>query len=112
MDAPPETFPPLSGPARVELAHPPTLPRADAGHRERDVRIESQPDFALALTQQMRAQRERLPLGALDAPVRARCEVSYAQGDSLVTGSTFGREMVYAIAHAFITTPSFPSWPG
>jgi len=68
--------------------------------RERDARIESQPDFALMLTQQMRVQLERLPLGALDAPVRARCEVSYAHGDSPVTGSTFGREMVYAIAHA------------
>jgi len=72
----------------------------DYDHRERDARIESQPDFALALTQQMRAQLERLPLGALDAPVRARCEVSYAHGDSPVTGSTFGRELVYAIAHA------------
>src|SRR5881296_2492482 len=72
----------------------------DYDHRERDARIESQPDFALALTQQMRAQLERLPRGALDAPVRARCEVSYAHGDSPVTGSTFGRELVYAIAHA------------
>jgi hypothetical protein len=72
----------------------------DYDHRERDVRIESQPDFALALTQQMRFQLDRLPVGALDAPVRARCEVSYAHGDSPVTGSTFGRELVYAIAHA------------
>jgi len=72
----------------------------DYDHRERDVRIESQPDFALALTQQMRAQLDRLPLGALETPVRARCEVSYAHGDSPVTGSTFGRELVYAIAHA------------
>jgi uncharacterized damage-inducible protein DinB len=72
----------------------------DYDHRERNARIESQPDFALALTQRMRAQLERLPLGALDAPVRARCEVSYAHGDSPVTGSTLGREMVYAIAHA------------
>ena len=72
----------------------------DYDHRERDARIESQPDFALALTQQMRARLEKLPLGALDASVRARCEVSYAHGDSPVTGSTFGREMVYSIAHA------------
>ena len=71
----------------------------DYDHRERDVRIESQPGFALALTEQMRAQLERLPLGALDTQVRARCEVSYAHGDSPVTGSTFGRELVYAIAH-------------
>lgn len=72
----------------------------DYDHRERDARIESQPDFALALTRQMRARLEQLPLGAFDAPVNARCEVSYAHGDSPVTGSTFGREMVYAIAHA------------
>jgi len=72
----------------------------DYDHRERDARIESQPEFALVLTRQLRAQFEELPLGALAAPVRARCEVSYAHGDSPVTGSTFGREMVYAIAHA------------
>ena len=72
----------------------------DYDHRERDARIESQPAFAFMLTQEIRAQLERLPLGALDVPVRARCEVSYAHGDSPVTGSTFGREMVYAIAHA------------
>jgi len=72
----------------------------DYDHRERDARIESQPDYALALTRQMRGQLEQLPPGTLSAPVRARCEVSYAHGDSPVTGSTFGREMVYAIAHA------------
>jgi hypothetical protein len=72
----------------------------DYDHRERDVRVESQPEFALVLTRHIRAQLEQLPLGAINAPVRARCEVSYAHGDSPVTGSTLGREMVYAIAHA------------
>lgn len=72
----------------------------DYDHRERDARTESQPDFALALTRQMRARLEQLPPGMLDAPMKARCEVSYAHGDSPVTGSTLGREMVYAIAHA------------
>jgi len=69
-------------------------------HRERDARIESQPDCALAITRQMRAQLEGLPVGTLDTPIRVRCEVSYAHGDSSISGSTFGREMVYAIAHA------------
>ena len=68
--------------------------------RERDVRIESQPEFALAVTRQLRAQLEGLPSGALAAPVRVRCQVSYAHGDSPVTSSTFGRELVYVIAHA------------
>jgi hypothetical protein len=72
----------------------------DYDHRERDVRVESQPQFALVLTREIRAQLEQLPPEALNAPVRARCDVSYAHGDSPVTGSTFGREMVYAIAHA------------
>jgi hypothetical protein len=72
----------------------------DYDHRERDARIESQPDFALSLTRRMRAQFEQLPPAALNAGVNARCEVSYAHGDSPVTGSTFGRELVYAIAHA------------
>lgn len=69
-------------------------------HRERDSRLESQPDFALAVTRQLRAQLERLPLGIIDSPVKTRCEVSYAKGASPITGSTFGRELVYAIAHA------------
>ncbi|MEO8429648.1 MAG: hypothetical protein ABI651_21360 [Verrucomicrobiota bacterium] len=72
----------------------------DYDHRERDARIESQPDFALALTRQMLVQLEQLPPGTLDVHVKARCEVSYAHGSSPVTGSTFGRELVYAIAHA------------
>jgi hypothetical protein len=84
----------------TSLLHGLDASAVDYDHRERDARIESQPDFALALTRQMRRRLEQLPLGALDAPVKARCEVSYAQGDSPVTGSTFGREMVYAIAHA------------
>jgi DinB family len=72
----------------------------DYDHRDRDTRIESQPDFALQLTQRLRAQLERLPPSSLTGAVRARCEVSYADGNPPVTGSTFGREMVYAIAHA------------
>lgn len=72
----------------------------DYDHRGRDARIESQPGFALALTRQMRSQLATLPPDALHAPVKARCEVSYTHGDSPVTGSTLGRELVYCIAHA------------
>jgi len=72
----------------------------DYDHRERNACAESQPGFALALTRQMRDRLEQLPLDTLDAPVKARCEVSYAHGNSPVTGSTIGRELVYAIAHA------------
>jgi uncharacterized damage-inducible protein DinB len=72
----------------------------DYDHRERDVRIESEPEFARKATRQLRRQLEQFALGMFDTPVRVRCEVSYARGDSPVAGSTFGREIVYAIAHA------------
>jgi len=72
----------------------------DYDHRERDARIESQPGFALALTRGMRLRLEQLPLGLLDVPVRARCEVSYAHGNSPLTNTSIGRELVYCIAHA------------
>src|SRR5438093_4067300 len=72
----------------------------DYDHRERNACAESQPGFALALTRQLRDRLEQLPLDPLDAPVKARCEVSYAHGNSPVTGSTIGRELVYAIGHA------------
>ena len=42
---------------------------------------------------------ERLDPAMLAEPVLARCEVSYDQGRSSVTGSTLGRELVYVIAH-------------
>ena len=38
--------------------------------------------------------------GRSDQSVRTRCEVSYVHGDSPLTVSTYGRELVYAIAHA------------
>ena len=71
----------------------------DYDHRERDPRLEREPAFALVLTRRMRAQLEELAPEVLSRPVSARCEVSYEHGDSPVTRSTFGRELVYAIAH-------------
>jgi hypothetical protein len=72
----------------------------DYDHRERDPSIEAQPDFALAVTRELRIRLEQLPVQSLAVPVRARCEVSYAHGDSPIAGSTVARELVYAIAHA------------
>lgn len=71
----------------------------DYDRRERDPRIESQPAFALEVTRRIRARLEALPAGRLQSRIEARCEVSYTHGDSPVTGSTVGRELVYAIAH-------------
>jgi uncharacterized damage-inducible protein DinB len=72
----------------------------DYDHRKRDPRIETQPDFALALTAEMRRTLEQLTPDTLCTEVKARCEVSYTHGNSPVTRSTLARELVYCIAHA------------
>jgi len=68
--------------------------------RERDVRIETQTGFALLRTQEISAALDSVPPERLQDPVWARCQVSYVPGESPVSRSTFGRELVYAIAHA------------
>jgi uncharacterized damage-inducible protein DinB len=72
----------------------------DYDHRQRDPRIETQPEFALALTGEIRRALEQLTPDTLCAEVKARCEVSYTHGNSPVTHSTLARELVYCIAHA------------
>lgn len=71
----------------------------DYDHRDRDPRIETQPEFALELARQIRAELQQRPLRALETIVRVGCEVSYAHGDSPEMNSTFGRELAYCIAH-------------
>ena len=71
----------------------------DCDHRERDPRIEREPAFALRLTRELRQTLESLDPAVLDPPVAARCEVSHDHGDSLLTQSSLGRELVYTIAH-------------
>ena len=72
----------------------------DYDHRQRDSRLETQPDFALALTRRIRAGIECLEPSALWTPMIACCEVSYEQGNSPLSKSSLGRELVYVIAHA------------
>lgn len=74
--------------------------QVDYDHRRRDPRIETDPAFALEITRTLRRQLGELSKEALETQVTARCEVSYSHGDSPVTGSTLGRELVYSIAHA------------
>lgn len=71
----------------------------DYDHRARDPRLERDPELARRETEILRSELEQLDPEALDVPVRVRCEVSYERGDSPITGSTLGRELVYAIAH-------------
>ena len=72
----------------------------DYDHRDRDPRIETQPDYALFVTRDLRERLNALTTTALAAPVHARCEVSYEHGDSPMTNSSFARELAYCIAHA------------
>jgi uncharacterized damage-inducible protein DinB len=69
-------------------------------HRERDPQIESDPALALKATREMRAALEEVPAGRLLRPVKTCCEVSYEQGNAPQTASSYGREMVYVVAHA------------
>lgn len=71
----------------------------DYDHRERDPRLEQERAFALGLTRELRQALESLDPAVLATPVAARCEVSYDHGDSPLTQSSLGRELVYAIAH-------------
>ncbi|HEY6168121.1 MAG TPA: hypothetical protein VI454_08785 [Verrucomicrobiae bacterium] len=72
----------------------------DYDHRDRDVRIESEPHYALHVTRDLRTRLNILSESALAAPVTTRCEVSYEHGDSPSTRSSFARELAYCIAHA------------
>ncbi len=72
----------------------------DYDRRERDPRIEADPTFARNLTRQMRESLERMTSDDLSRTVKTRCEVSYVHGNSPLTVSTYGRELVYAIANA------------
>ena len=69
-------------------------------HRERDPRIETEPEFALRATREMRGALQRVQVDGLARPVTACCEVSYEHGNSPRAASSYSREMVYVVAHA------------
>lgn len=69
-------------------------------HRERDARIENEPGEALTLTRHLLFQLAHTPSDCLASPMRSRCSISDIHEPPPVTQSTFGREMVYVIAHA------------
>jgi uncharacterized damage-inducible protein DinB len=68
--------------------------------RDRDPKIENDPEHALRITRQLRQIFEALSPDILKRPTAARGEVSYVAGESPVTKSSLGRELAYVIAHA------------
>lgn len=71
----------------------------DYDQRERDPSLEADPERAGEVTRNLRERLEALDPEQLQTPVWSRCEVSYVAGDSPLTRSTMGRELVYVIAH-------------
>ncbi len=71
----------------------------DYDHRERNPRLEVDPERAREMTRNLRERLEALEPEQLHTPVWSRCDVSYVAGDSPLTRSTVGRELVYVIAH-------------
>ena len=68
--------------------------------RRRDARIESDRQFALAETRRLKEACAKIPPAALELPINVYSKVNYEEEAGLVTASSFGRELMYAVAHA------------
>jgi hypothetical protein len=72
----------------------------DYDHRERDQRIENDRAFALAETRRVAAACRSISVDFLNCPINVRSKVNYNIEASALIGSTVGREVMYAVAHA------------
>lgn len=72
----------------------------DYDRRERNPRIEKDRNFALAETQRIKGGFASIPTPFLDCPINVRSKVSYDVDATASIGSTVGRELMYAVAHA------------
>ena len=69
-------------------------------HRRRDLRIEHSRAFALLETRRLRQACERIPTPALELPMNVISKVNYEGETAPVSASSYGRELMYAVAHA------------
>lgn len=69
-------------------------------HRRRDTRVENDREFALEETRRLREVCVRIPLAALDLPISVSTKVSYEGEAPSVCASSYGRELMYGVAHA------------
>ena len=69
-------------------------------HRERNPRIEHDRNFARAETHRILRGFASIPAPFLDCPINVRTKVNYELDAASSIGSTVGRELMYAVAHA------------
>ena len=69
-------------------------------HRERNPRIENDRNFALGETHRLLRAFGSLSTPFLDCPINVRSKVNYEVDAAPLIGSTVGRELMYAVAHA------------
>jgi uncharacterized damage-inducible protein DinB len=72
----------------------------DYDHRERNPRIENDRNFALTETHRILRGFTSIPTPFLDCPINVRSKVNYDVEAAPSIGSTVGRELMYAVAHA------------
>ena len=69
-------------------------------HRERNPRIDNDRAFALAETQHILRAFGSIAMPFLDCPINVRSKLNYELDAAPLIGSTVGRELMYAVAHA------------
>jgi hypothetical protein len=69
-------------------------------HRKRDPRIEGDREFAIAETCRIFNGCDWIPAEWLHRTILVRSKVSYGDREAPAMPSTFGREIMYAVAHA------------
>ena len=69
-------------------------------HRQRNSRIENDRSSALTETQRMLRGFASISTPYLDCPINVRSKVNYELDAAPSIGSTVGRELMYAVAHA------------
>jgi uncharacterized damage-inducible protein DinB len=69
-------------------------------HRERNPRIENDREFALAETYRILRAFGSISTPFLDCPINVRSKINYELDAAPLIGSTVGRELMYAVAHA------------
>src|SRR4030095_13125017 len=72
----------------------------DYDHRKRNSWIENDCMFALAETRRILCACESIPQRFLACPINLRSKIAYERDAAPLIGSTVGRELMYAVAHA------------